>query len=170
MGQLKTWGPFCFNFNGIFSSGGTESQKNHSYLQLFRNGALEAVDGRISTNRSVFGIDCEQQLLKRRGPSYMQFQKQLGLGPPLFIAITMLSARGFVVMPFVPSDFHNLLGMPIAPVDQDALLAPEVLVEDEGADVARLVRPALDTIWQASGWPGSQAYDESGNWVGERVR
>lgn len=170
MGQLKTWGPFCFNFNGIFSSGGTESQKNHSYLQLFRNGALEAVDGRISTNRSVFGIDCEQQLLKRRGPSYMQFQKQLGFGPPVFIAISMLCVRGFTIIPYEP---NGPLGFPgrlslaqSSPIDQDALLAPEALVEEEGADLGKLLQTALDTLWQASGWPGSQGYDESGNWAG----
>jgi hypothetical protein len=173
MGRPRAYGPLRFNFNGLFSTGGLESQKAYSYLQLFRNGAIEAVYARISREKVVFGLDCERQLVKAPGPSYMQFQKQLGLGPPLFIAITMLSARGFIIMPCGPNDpieFHNLLGMPIAPVDQDALLTPEVLVEEEAADVAKLIRPALDTIWQASGWPGSQGYDEAGNWVGLRIR
>ena len=55
---------------------------------------------------------------------------------------------------------------PINPIDQDVLLAPEVQVEEGGVDIERLLRPALDTIWQASGWPGSEGYDESGKWVG----
>jgi hypothetical protein len=173
MGRPRTYGPLCFNFDGLFSTGGLESQKPYSYIQLFRNGVMEAVYARISRDKLVFGLDCERQVVKAPGTSYMQFQKHLGLGPPLFITITMLSIRGFIIMPCGPNDpieFHNWLGMPIAPVDQDALLAPEVLVEHEDADIGRLVRPAFDSIWQASGWPGSQGYDEAGNWVGLRIR
>ena len=67
-----------------------------------------------------------------------------------------------------PIEFQNLMGSSVSPIDQDVLLAPEVLVQEDGADLGKLVRTAFDTIWQASGWPGSQGYDESGNWVGLR--
>lgn len=173
MGRPRTYGPLRFNFDGLFSTGGPEAQKPYSYIQLFRNGVMEAVYARISRDKLVFGLDCGRQVVKAPGTSYMQFQKHLGLGPPLFITITMLSIRGFIIVPCGPNDpieFHNWLGMPIAPVDQEALLAPDVLVEHEGADIGRLVRPAFDSIWQASGWPGSPGYDEAGNWVGLRIR
>ena len=119
-------------------------------------------------NKLVFGTDCEQQVI-RLGPSYMQLQNQLGFGPPLFIAMCMLSAKGFTMVQSETTGPHGLInhgGVNLAPIDQDALLAPEVLVEGEGADIQRLLRPAFDTFWQASGWPGSQSYDANGKWVG----
>ena len=157
MGRLRGYGPACFNFNGLFSAGKTDSGKSCSYWQLFRSGALEAVCGGISSNKLVFGLECERHLLKGPGPSYLRFQKELGLGPPVFVAISMLSTKGFAILPYGPNDsydLNNLHGSPIRPVDEDALLAPEVLVEEDGADVGRLVRTALDAVWQASGWPG----------------
>jgi hypothetical protein len=165
MGRPQTYGPLSFNFNGLFSSGGNESQKPFSYLQLFRNGAFEAVYARTAMNRLIYGIDWEQQVI-RMGPSYMQFQKQIGLRPPLFIAISILSARSFIVVPSEPNGPHGLMNL--RPIEEDALLAPEVLLEDQEADVQRLLRPAFDTFWQASGWPGSPGYDANGSWVGHK--
>ena len=78
MGKPQTWGPLRFNFNGLFSTGGQESQKPYSYIQLFRNGAIEAVYARISRDKLMFGLDYERQLVKGPGPSYMQFLKHLG--------------------------------------------------------------------------------------------
>ena len=171
MGKPGTWGPFRFNFDGLFSPGGSESRKPFSYIQLFRNGAIEAVYARITTTKGncIFGIDCESQLLKHPGPSYMRFQKQLGLGPPLFITISMLSAKGFTIIPVDGGSRFGMAGL-VDPslIDRDVLLAPEVLVEEDGDDLEKLLRPAFDTFWQATGWTGSPAYDESDHWTGYR--
>ena len=161
MGQPRQWGPPEFNFNGLLSVGGI-GEATVGYIQLFRNGTIEAVCARITPGQIVYGITFEQELM-REAVTYLDLQHLLGHGPPLFIAITLIAAKGFTILPNEPS-FHDNWGF-TRQIEQDVLLAPEVLVQEHGADFGRLLRPALDTIWQASGWPGSQGYDADGKWV-----
>jgi len=30
----------------------------------------------------------------------------------------------------------------------------------------QLLKPLFDAVWNAAGWPGSQNYDQNGQWVG----
>ncbi len=161
MGQPTQWGPPRYNFNGLSHSGGN-GISTFSYIQLFRNGALEAVSARIAQNKLALGNRFEGDLLGAR--PYIDFQKRLGIGPPLFLAISILSATGFTVFPREPTGFDHSINM--KPIEQDALIVPEAMIQDEEPDILRLIRPALDAIWQASGWPGSPGYDASGKWVG----
>ncbi len=48
--------------------------------------------------------------------------------------------------------------------DRDFLELPEVVAEDYGSDVGRLLRPAFDALWQACGIEQSANYDQAGNW------
>jgi hypothetical protein len=53
-------------------------------------------------------------------------------------------------------------------VDRDALVVPEVRVESLEQDrlaVERLLKPLLDAVWNAWGFPHSLNYDESGHWT-----
>jgi hypothetical protein len=157
-------GPVEFNFNGLYcSSGSGASPQTNSYVQLFRNGAVEAVCKWEADRQALFGGVLDQELV-RAVPLYRSLQERLGVGAPLFIAISALAVKGFRIWPILT---RNPLAFRSArPIDQDVLLAPEVLVEDEGGGAGDSLRPALDTIWQASGWAGSQGFDESGKWVG----
>jgi len=53
------------------------------------------------------------------------------------------------------------------PIDRDALLVPEVMVESFEFDSAEILKPILDAVWNATGWPRSMNYDESGKWIGQ---
>jgi hypothetical protein len=135
MGKPRTYGPFSFNFNGLYSYGGEESSKPYSYIQIFRNGAIEAVYARITLppSKAIRGIDCEAQLLRTPGPSYIELQKRLGFGPPFFIAVSLLSVAGFALTPGGPNDWPSTYGK----IDQEVLLAPEVLIEESPNDLDR---------------------------------
>jgi hypothetical protein len=164
MGQLHHWGPLRFNFDGLCCNGGNgASRQDQSYVQIFRNGAMEAVSACFSQKTLLDGPMFEQDLL-RAAPQFIEFQSRLGFGPPLFVGISALSVKGYVVAPTlnpVPFAWHS-----ISPIREDVLLAPEVLIEGEGVEIKRMLRSALDTIWQACGWPGSPGYNEGGEWVG----
>ena len=80
----------------------------------------------------------------------------LGVGPPLFVAASAISVKGFGIVPsFTWSSTNG--------IDRDVLLAPEALVDEEGVKIEVLLRPALESIWQASGWPGRQVSASTGN-------
>lgn len=154
--------PLQFNFNGLFcNSGSGADRQTSSYVQLFRNGAIEAVCKWLSSGSALHGGMLDQELL-RAAPAYVNLQSQLGVGTPTFVAISAISVRGLTILP-------NLNPVPrfcspARPIQEDVLLAPETLIEEAATEMRNLVRPGLDTVWQASGWPGSQGCDESGNW------
>jgi hypothetical protein len=163
MGQPRRYGPPQFNFSGLYCPGMSEASST-GYVQLFRSGALEAVCSNIARAKLVIGGTFEKELMSA-ARLYIEFQNRLGFGPPLFVAISLLSAKGFTIFPTEPANPESC-GQQSSRIDQDALLAPEVQVEGIGLEIERLLRPALDTLWQASGWPGSPGYDQRGKWVG----
>lgn len=158
-------GPTQFNFNGLICSSGTgASPHTVSYVQLFRNGVIEAVCECLLAQRVLIGSNLEQELLGAASRYIKNIQCRLGVVPPTFVAISVVFVKGFGIWPI--HSYHPFAFASVRPIDEDVLLAPEALVEEEGTDIRKLLRPALDTIWQASGWPGSQGYDDRGDWVG----
>ena len=50
----------------------------------------------------------------------------------------------------------------------DRLNLPACIIENYGitADYHKVIRPAFDSLWNATGYSKSQFFDESGVWVG----
>ena len=158
------YGRLQFNFNGLFRCSGRGAPSQiASYVQLFRNGAIEAVCLWKSHGNTLSGRMLEQELVKA-APRYMKHQSRLGVGPPLFVAISAISVKGFEIVPTLSPPLVDSSSS--SGIDQDVLLAPEVQVEQEEVEIGRLLRCPLDTLWQASGWEGSDGFDEHWKWVG----
>ena len=51
------------------------------------------------------------------------------------------------------------------PIDKDDLLIPEIKIEAFECEAAEIMRPIFDVIWNATGWPMSMDYDETGKWI-----
>lgn len=141
------------------------------YLQPFRNGCLEAVDSSLSweqkNSRVFYGQSYEDTVLEalRR---YLALFEQLGVPVPLAVTISLLGVKGYAVQPsggpqgFV---FPELAQRFDSSIGSDTLLLPEVVLESYAADVQRVLRPAFDVLWNASGYDGSPSYDDKGNWL-----
>jgi len=80
---------------------------------------------------------------------------------PLLAIISMLGVKGYT-MAVDPRVFS----IQKSAIDRDSLILPEVIIEDYGNDMAKLLRPAFDVVWQATGFSGSLNYDDNNNWVG----
>jgi hypothetical protein len=131
-----------------------------TYLQVFRNGIIEAVntsiirpDGSRRTIPSSFEI-----ILLEALPRFLSIQKQLGVEPPLFIMLSLLGVLDYIMG--VNSRFDTY------PIDRDALILPEIIVENFECNPSEVMRPIFDSIWNASGLPRSMNYNANG----ERVR
>jgi hypothetical protein len=48
-------------------------------------------------------------------------------------------------------------------IDRDTLMLPEVLIEEYGAEIGKLLRPSFDALWQACGLEKSLNYDDQVN-------
>lgn len=157
-----------FNFDGFLSY-----SPNNNYVQLFRSGAIEAIEvnlldlkewrklTRFTDPDFIAFTDFEDRLINDVS-SYTQLQKRIAIGPPVFIMISFLGVKGFRVTTG-PASFGGHT------IDRDALILPDVVMNDfvdapsATQQAGSLLKPVFDALAQAGGLPGSPSYDSNGN-------
>lgn len=136
-----------------------------SYTQLFRNGAVEGVESvMLRPEDSGRAHPIPSLLLERTLIEglrlYLALLQQLGVEGPYLVGLSLLDVRGQTMA--LSQGRHAYLDT--HPIDRDDLVVPELLVEDLSESPATILRPALDAVWQAAGWRGSENYDADGVW------
>jgi hypothetical protein len=151
-----------YNFDGCLTYADIQdSPSTYSYLQIFRNGIIEAVEAsllNIEQDKRLLISPFERELLKTT-PKFIQLQEYLGVEPPLLVMLTLLGVSDYII-PVDPVRFKQ----PRHPIDRDVLLIPEVLVESFQYKISQIMRPIFDAVWNAAGWAGSLNFDETGTW------
>ena len=147
-----------FNLDGYmtFSSGASTSAGE--YLQVFRNGILESVDALIlSQNDKVIpSTSVEAQYIKAL-PRFIKILSDLEITPPVVLMVSFLGVL----------DYKLLTGSSFSVgIDRNDLLFPEVLIQDFSCPSHIILRPVLDAMWTACGYPRSKNYDAEGKWIG----
>jgi hypothetical protein len=93
---------------------------------------------------------------------YISLQKFLGVDPPFFIMVSFLNVKGYKIG-------HPTFALNISPytreIDRTNLIIPEVMIDSFDVDVAVVMRPIFDTVWNAAGYICSPNYDGSGNFI-----
>ena len=152
-----------YNFDGLLTFDGQRNAPCNSYLQLFRNGIIETVDS-LMLDDDVFGKTIPSLLYEETLifalKKYMKFEHDLGFELPLLAIVSMLGVKGYTMA------VDPRISRQKCAIDRDSLILPEILIEDYELDAARLLRPAFDIVWQATGFNGSLNYNDNGNWVG----
>jgi hypothetical protein len=155
-----------YNLDGFLTYNTTVPPHLHSYVQLFRNGIIEVVEtsmlkkGREEDTLYIPSIIFEREILEVL-PIYLRIQKCLGVTPPLFIMLTLLGVSGYIM---ATSRRLDAFGDYAYPIDRDALILPEVIIENFEITPANIMRPIFDSVWNATGWPRSMNYNEAGEW------
>jgi hypothetical protein len=153
------------NLDGIvsFSRGDNNST---SYTQLFRSGAVEAVEtywlnvGRSGERRTIPHLRVEKGLLDYLG-ILLRIQKELGVNPPIFVALTLTGTSELGMA----SDFFDPYDQEIQ-IREDNLILPEIVVEGFDEAPTKILRPLFDLVWNACGYAKSKNFDDKGNWLG----
>ena len=152
----------AFNFDGFINHHGDD----RGYTQVFRNGALEAVETEIVISDShgsrwIPGLELEREVFVVLSP-YLNGLRAVGVPPPLIIMTTLESVKDSIYR--VDEGIYRT----IQRLPKDTLRLPECWLEDYGTeeDHHRAVRPALDALWNAIGRVGSKWFNEDGLWVG----
>jgi len=134
-----------------------------SYLQIFRNGNIEAACSRItfsSRGDSLISDNLEGKVLHELR-DLLTIQRKLRVEPPLFVMVSLLGVLGHF-MYFPQWELYN---EPTRRIDRNDLVMPEILIEDFNCDLAEAMRPVFYAIWNAAGWPKSLNYDENGKFI-----
>ena len=152
------------NFDGFLTYGGDENGLARGYVQVFRNGVIEAVDAGIIRVRNgdhfIPSVIIERELVAGL-KSYLANQLKIDVMPPISILATLVGVSGYylaVKRSLDPWGEHS------KPIDRDTLLLPEVIVESFQEEPPSILRPIFDAIWNSTGWPRSLNYDDDGEW------
>lgn len=156
------------NFDGLLAyDASREVNYTFSYLQIFRNGMIEAVEADMLRPRNgrqlIPGVEYEKELLTAL-IRFVGIQKQIGVEPALFIMVTLIGVSGYTIAAH-PSDHGPFR---VHSIDRDTLIIPEVLLDSFEFEPGDVMRPIFDSVWNAAGWFGSTNYNSEGKWVERR--
>jgi len=156
-----------YNFDGLLV-GDTPNEKGAciGYTQLFREGCIEAVNTSTlrrygSATPTIPSVSYERRLVSNT-EECLSYLSRYGVQPPIVIMLTLTGVRGFVMALDRGVTWDN------RPIDRDTLLVPDVLFDGTEPEVARLMRPCFDAVWNACGLPRSLNYDATGCWQPRR--
>jgi hypothetical protein len=179
------------NFDGLFAF--LQRNIGRGYLQIFRTGAVEEVEAQILSKTDegkllIPSLEFERSILSATGRR-LALLKHLGVSSPVLVHLSLLGVRGYT-MELQHNGGHIGLSPYRAlaaanPIDRDDLLLGGIVVENLQAEVlegfvtgrnelpnwwvtaARIMRPALDTIWNAVGFERSLHYTSEGKRSGQ---
>ena len=142
--------------------GGDPRRESLGYVQLFRSGIIEAVADDIThtldretTGDRYFTTHYELYLVQHL-PKYLECQATLGITPPIWCFLTLAGVKGVRIL-------RQHSNQPL-PIDRDVLHLPEAEITDLSANPYEILKPLLDMIWNAAGYPRSFSFDSGGNW------
>jgi hypothetical protein len=154
-----------YNLDGFVAFSGKEGEPSHSYVQIYRNGIIEAVEGLMlkpTSSGKLFipGNAFEGQIIKSF-IDYISVFQILNVELPILVFLTLIGVKGYSM------GFKRLyfLDDRIPVIDREILLFPEILIENYDIDGANILKPSFDAVWNACGHPGSLSYDKDGNWI-----
>ena len=165
-GKLKpmicTGWNYRYNLDGFLTYAQDREGKAFSYVQVFRNGIIEAVEGLslrpMREGLLIPSIAYEEELIKLI-PDYLSVLKALNVGLPVFIFLTLVGVKGYSMALDRGEWFRER-----HEIEKEILFLPEVVIEKYEAKMEDVLRPIFDAVWNACGFPKSLNYDNDGKW------
>ena len=102
-----------YNFDGFLTYSDGREEKSHSYVQLFKNGIIEAVEGLLlkpSQGKLLIpSIAYEKELIKSL-PDYLSVLKTLNVELPVFIFMSLLGLKD-IRWPLIGGDLGSMMSI-----------------------------------------------------------
>lgn len=149
-----------YNLDGFLTLGAHQSGETWSYLQVFRNGIFEAVEGAMLGSQRIIPPSLYEQELIESLQHYLPAMKALNVALPIFVFLTFVGVKGYS-MGLHKSIFRRVEG---SPIDREVLIFPEVMVERYDCKIEDVFRPIFDSVWNSCGYSRSLNYDKEGKW------
>jgi len=152
-----------YNIDGLLTfSSFRGRERSHSYVQLYRNGIIEAVNTLLlwsKNNDKFIPITKIERTLIEYIPKYIEVYKKFNLDTPIFLFLTLIDVKDYII-----SENRKWWFDEIFPIDRDIVLIPEIIIEEYDFDPTQLLKPILDSIWNACGFERSLNYTKDGEW------
>ena len=153
-------GSSSFNLDGVIVHPGYIDESGMlSYVQVFRNGAVEAVryGALLWDERPLLPSNVLAEHLRSALTLIPKGLREIDVSGPALVGISWLGVNGYSL---AISNYQAALA------DRDDLILPEFWCEDvqQLNSPDQIARPALDMLWQAFEQARCQLYDQDGNW------
>ncbi|PFR62210.1 hypothetical protein CN936_28280 [Bacillus cereus] len=152
-----TWGP-QINKHGFCSYAQFPGNAlPHSYVQIHRNGIIEAVDTGILIGREKYipGVAFEQKIIIAIEKYYKNALQKLEIKLPYVIYITLIDAKDH----YISLDPKRPLGK----ITDETLQLPPATINSWETDIGNALKPSFDYLWNNCGVVRSPNYDKDGN-------
>lgn len=152
-----------YNFDGIAVSRWPDEGTVDGYLQIFRDGRLEATSAYLvrpddEAPDQIGSVLFETTLIEYVG-RYVRLIESYGGTLPIAVLLSLTGVRGLRIRPDTWNRHWDSFRYPI---DRDVLLPPPILVDAFDDQPAAFLRSVFDQIWNAGGWVRSMNYDGDG--------
>lgn len=149
------------NLDGRLTYSTAHDSKEWTYALLFRTGIIEAVEvcEIRGDEKYIASLAYERNIIEAL-QSYFTAFRELGVEAPAYIFLSLLGVVGYRF-----EVGNRRLGRDHY-ADRDALILPELQIEDWSVDPAEAMRPLFDMVWNAFGYERSFNYDQHGRWSG----
>lgn len=153
---------YRFNFDGLVTYQKFHTTNIGSYLQIYRNAILEAVDAwtpnslRINANENRLPHSYEKNLVADI-PNLLRLLEHMEVPFPVLLFISVLNVKGMSMS----TARSTAYGHPHA-IDRQHLILPDILIDNSKVEIAQALRPIFDMVWNAAGHTHSHNYTGDG--------
>jgi hypothetical protein len=162
MGEAYSMGE-QINLDGCMFRATLNDGTVQSYVQVFRNGCIEAVLTAIGHGKPKLIIPDSEVTLRAGLDRYRKALVALGIAPPYYVALSLVNVGGYTMD---LANRYDFIGTEPVVIDRPHLLLPEVPVDSEAISLDAIVRPLFNLIWNACGYLGSPHFKPDGSWKG----
>lgn len=164
LGSSIAYATNTFNIDGFVihsRAGGTD------YLQIFRSGLVESVEASLLYDGDELRTRNIEDELFKFVPMCAAYLRELGVLPPLVVALTLTGVQG---MHHLEQPSIDRARQTIPTIDRDIVALPELLLDAEqlATDSHAYLAPIVNGLWQAGGRPGCPRYKDDGTYDGRR--
>lgn len=166
------------NFQGLLVSCGPDpySESFVGYVQLYRNGMIEAIDSSLlKPTTQLYGRKYLQPVKKigmwqlernifESCEMYLKTLEKIGAGLPIYLYISYTHMKDYAIslVPYKSLDLFNK-DSDIAKIDD--ILLPHLKIDSFGINFEVKLKSAFDIFWNAFNQPSSRNYDEKGKFI-----
>lgn len=154
------WSP-GYNLDGIIKRFGG----NLGYVQVFRNGGLEALEllnfqEKDSEGRWQFFLDHITNFCMKHLHYYLKFAEHYHIDAPFVVYINIINMSGAYVRTGMGGNTPFANG-------RDKVLLPGIYIDDISIDINQVLRSSFDIIYQSCGSPKCPSYTPDGIFTGD---
>jgi hypothetical protein len=163
--NTNSWNRAKINLEGTSSSTNFVDGSVRSYIQLFRNSAVELVESSILEREGhnfIPYVLYEKEIVYgfKKG---VEILKKVGINTPVLLSLSLLNVDGLVMAESRTSGRIRIEDP--HPIKQKNLILPTVMLNEYSESIETLLQPVFDLVWNACGLPRSENYDNEGNFL-----